>query len=366
MINKSRVLILFCLLFRILEIEAQPLSAFTNIRQEFYVFDNGAVNRLEPLIPKDYKIGKNGVAYLDNLNNFKIYRDGDVTNISNLLTTHFEVSDNIILYQNSSILSVLDGNDNVLLSRLCNNYAMGDSVVLFYDLNKQTFNGYYNNQITELETFLNLTDTDFKFDSTVKVSDNIGAYISYNDQFKVFFNNNVETLENQSVKEFKLGRNTLAYIDINNIFKVYHKGQAFILDPFQPQSFAVGDDVVAYQSSDGYFKIFHNGKVYTIGYYQPKYQVHDRIVAFEDLNSYLKVFYDGEQTVMENFYPDKLVAGYNSLAYFNKSNMLRMFSKGKVYDVSNMTLQEMRLDYDVLQYKVGFNTFKVFFDGHYF
>ena len=345
---------------------SQPFSAFTNIRQEFYVFDNGAVNRIESMAPINYKVGRSSVAYLDNARNFKIYRDGTITPITDLFTTQFEVSDNLILYRSAKMISVVDGTDVVLLSRLCDRYALGDSVVLFYDINNSSFDGYYNGKITQLESFLSLNNTDFTFDSTVKVSDNIGAYINYNDQFKVFYNNEVETLENQAVTSFKVGRNTVAYVDINNQFKIFHKGHTYTVDPFTPNSYMVGDDVVAFHSNDGNFKIFYNGNLYTIGYYNPSYKVTDRVVAFADPNGYFKAFYEGEQFMLDNYYPTKITAGYNSIAYVNQSNILRFFSKGKIYDVTSMTLEDMRLDYDVLQYKVGFNSFKLFYNGEYY
>ncbi|MCC6448603.1 MAG: hypothetical protein IT215_07945, partial [Chitinophagaceae bacterium] len=47
-------------------------------------------------------------------------------------------------------------------------------------------------------------------------------------------------------------------------------------------------------------------------------------------------------------------------------NILRMFSKGKIYEVANMTVEDYRLDYDVLQYKIGLNAFKIFYDGNYY
>lgn len=345
---------------------AQPFSAFTNIRQEFYVFDNGAIHKIEPMQPVDYKVGRRAVAYLDNARNFKVYQDGTVTKINDLFTTQFTVSDNLVLFRSANMISVIDGNDVVLLSKLCDRYAMGDSVVLFYDINQSTFNGYYNGQITELETFLNIDQNDFRFDSTVKVSDNIGAYINFNSQFKVFYNNHSEVIESQPPRDFQVGRNTIAYIDINNIFKIYHKGNTYTIDPFVPRSYQVGDDIVAFQSNDGYFKIFYNGNLYTIGYYEPPYRVADRVVAFQDVNGFFKMFYEGEQTVIDNYFPEKMEIGYNSMAYVNKASMLRMFSKGKVYDVTNMGLNEMRLDYDVLQFKVGFNAFRMFYNGEFY
>lgn len=345
---------------------AQPFSAYTDIRNQFYVFDHDASNQVEHLVPIDFKIGKSAVAYLDNQRVFKVYRDGMSNKVNDMFTTKFEVSDNLITFQSANMVSVVDGREVVLLSKLCNRYAMGDSVVLFYDMNRSTFSGYYNGKITELETFLNLRDNDFTFDSTVKVSDNIGAYINYNDQFKVFYNNQQEVLENQTVRQFQVGRNIVAYIDINNIFKIYYKGQSYTIESFPPNSFMAGDDVVAFHSNDGHFKIFYKGSLFTIGYYDPQYTVKDRVVAFADPNGYFKIFYEGEQTTIDNFYPDKIKLGYNSAVYTNKANMVRMFSKGKVYDVTNMTLLDMRLDYDVLQYKIGFNAFKIFYDGNFY
>jgi hypothetical protein len=345
---------------------AQPFSAYTNVRQEFYAFDNGATQRLEGVMPVNYKIGRAAVAYLDNQRIFKLFRNGAITPITDLFTTQYEVSDNLVLFRSANMVAVVDDGEVVTLSKLCDRYLLGDSIAFFYDNNRSSFNAYYGGHITEMETFLNLGDNDFKFDSTVKVSDNIGAYINYNDQFKVFFHNNVEVLENQAVRQFQVGRNTLAYVDINNIFKIYYNGQNYTIDQFAPSSFMVGDEVVAYQSYDGYFKIFYKGNLFTIGYYQPRYKVADRVVAFQDLNGFFKIFHEGEQVMMDNYFPDKILMGYNSAVYVNKSNILRIFSKGKVSDVTSMNVIDMRLDYDVLQYKVGFNAFRFFYNGEFY
>lgn len=358
--------ILILLLAVGLHVSAQPYSAYTDVRQEFYVFDYDHAKKVEHLLPIEYKIGKGAVAYLDNQRIFKVYKDGMVNQISEMFTSHFQVSDNLILYRSANIVSVIDGGDVVLLSKLCNRYAMGDSVVLFYDINKSSFNGYYNGKITELETFLNLRDNDFTFDSTVKVSDNIGAYINFNQQFKVFYNNHSEVIDNQAVRDFQVGRNVVAFNDINGQFKVFYAGQVFPLDPFPPKSYMVGDDVMAYHSYDGYFKIFYKGSLTTIGFYEPKYSVNDRVVNYADPNGFFKIFYEGQHHMMDNFYPEKIKSGYNSAVYVNKANMLRMFSKGQVYDITPMTISEIRLDYDVLQYKIGFNAFKMFYDGKYY
>ena len=342
---------------------AQPYSAYVDVRQEFYAFDNGAINKLDHLQPVDYKIGKNSIAFIDNQRNFKLYKDGRLTTINeNLYTVQFETSDNLVLYRSANMISVIDGYDVKLLSGLCKDFAMGDSVVMFYDINRSTFNGYYNGEITELETYL-LTGNDYSFGANVKASDNIGAYINFNDMFKAFYQNEVFTLEQQKVKDFQVGRNTIAYTDINNQFKIFYQGETYKIDGFAPKSYQVGDNIVAFVNFEGYFKIFHKGKMYNLGFYEPKFQVKDFLVAYEAVNGFFKVFYEGNTEVLENYYPSKIQMHYKSLAYTNQANMLRLFSQGKAYNVTNQTVATYRLDYDVLQYKVGFNRYKVFADG---
>jgi hypothetical protein len=57
------------------------------------------------------------------------------------------------------------------------------------------------------------------------------------------------------------------------------------------------------------------------------------------------------------------VIQYNSLAYVNFGNTLRLFSEGEIYDVTNAELTNWQLNYDVLQYQMGQNMFKVFYKG---
>lgn len=357
--------ILSCLCYLALNnpVWAQPYSAYTDIRNEFYAFDNGAVNRLEGLAPVNVKIGRSGILYHDNQRILKLYRDGGVQTVTDLFTSQFEVSDNLMLFRSANMVAVIDDGKVTTLSGLCDRYALGDSIVVFYDNNRQTFNAYANGKTNELESFLNISTDDFKFGSNVKVSDNICAYINFNDQFKVFYQQGSEVLENQIVNNFEVGRNTVAYTDINNVFKVFHKGQVYTLDPFKPKSYMVGDDLVAFQSSDGYFKVFYNGQLFTMGYYEPKYQLADRVLAFQDLNGFFKLFYEGEQIMVDNYYPDKFKLAYNSLAYVNKAGILRYAYKGKISDVTMTQIVDMRLDYDVLQYKIGYNMYRFFFNG---
>jgi hypothetical protein len=335
-------------------------SAYTDFVNKFYAFENGSKTQLEYLQPKDYKIGRSGIAYLDNLGIFKVFRNGINNKINNYFTSDFGVTDNLIYYKTQTSLHIIDNDEDQELCRSVGAYAVGDSVAMYYDKVKNILYAYYNNKKTELET--NLATETF---SDFKVSDNIIAYENFMSQFKIFQSGNTTIAESQPVKSFKIGRNTVAYVDYNNQFKIYYNGEVKTIDAFAPKSYLVGDNVVAYVGYDGYFKIIYNGEILPQGFYEKKYTVTDNIVAFEDGANYFKVFYKGETFNVDNYYPSKFISGYNSMAYINKSNMLILLSQGETKEVSSMVsnIDDVNLNYDVLQYKIGNNLFKFWSNG---
>lgn len=119
-------------------LQAQPFSAYTDIRNEFYAFDNGALHRLEGLAPVNVKIGRSGILYHDNQRILKLYRDGGMQTVTDLFTSQFEVSDNLMLFRSANMIAVIDDGKVTTLSGLCDRYALGDSIVVFYDNNRSS------------------------------------------------------------------------------------------------------------------------------------------------------------------------------------------------------------------------------------
>lgn len=358
------------------------LSAYTSFQNQFMVWDNGMIRKIEYLVPLQFKIGRRAIPYIDNSRSFKIYANGGVTKVNDGFTSNFQVSDYLITYQNASSLNVWDDGKVTNLSRYCNQFYLGDSLVLFFDGVQKEFRVYYDGQIQTIEGFLGGGNTANLFNTdeatiritneadiasgalpSIKVSDNIAAYVNYANQFRIFYQGQVIDQENYLITSFDVGRNNVAYVDANREFKIFHGGQTRQLDDFPPYSYAAGDNVVAFIGYDNYFKIFYQDSVYNIGYFQPDFVVKDNIVAFRDATGYFKVFYKGQIYTLESYYPDNFKAGYNSVAYVNRANVLRLFTEGDIYDVTNADIADWRLDYDVVQYRFGANMFKVFYKG---
>lgn len=358
------------------------LSAYTSFQNQFMVWDNGMVRKIEYLSPLQVKIGRSAIPYIDNSRSFKIYHKGAATKINDGFTSNFQVSDNLVTYQNAKSLNVWDQGKVTNLSRYCEQFYMGDSLVVFFEGVQKEYRAYYNGQIYPIEGFLAATNTTNLFNTDeatirissemdiasgqlpgIKVSDNIAAYVNYANQFHIFYRGNIIEQENYLVSSFDVGRNNVAYVDANREFKVFHDGQTRQLDNFPPYSYAAGDNLVAFIGYDNYFKIYYQDSVYNIGYYQPDFVVKDNVVAFQDATGYFKAFYKGQIYTLESYYPQNFKVGYNSIAYVNRSNVLRLFTEGETFDVTNADIADWRLDYDVLQYRFGANMFKIFYKG---
>ncbi len=378
---KIKILLLFVLTTLAYSSFAQ-LSAYTSFQNQFMVWDKGMIRKIEYLVPLQVKIGRSAIPYIDNSRSFKIYYNGGAAKINDGFTSNFQVSDYLITYQNARALNVWEQGKVTNLSKYCEQFYLGDSLVVFFDGVQKEFRAYYDGDVYPIEGFLAATNTANLFNTDentvrissemdialgalpgIKVSDNIAAYVNYANQFRIFFRGQIIEQESYLVNSFDVGRNNVAYVDANREFKVFHEGHTRQLDNFPPYSYAAGDNVVAFVGYDNYFKIYYQDSVYNIGYFQPDFVVKDNVVAFQDATGYFKVFYKGQLYTLESYYPDNFKVAYNSVAYVNRANVLRLFTEGDIYDVTNADVADWRLDYDVVQYRFGANMFKVFYKG---
>lgn len=329
------------------------------MQNQVMVWDRGIIRKVDYLPPVEMKIGRCAIPYLDNSRSFKVYFGGGVRKLNAGFTNEFKISDNLIAFKNSNTLKVFDKGTVTKLSTFCEEYYLGDSVLLFFDGVRSEYKAYYNGEVYPIEGFLA-----GKALEVIKVTDNIAAYDNYANQFRIFYGGKIIAQENYAVNSFEVGRSTVGYIDINRLLKVFHDGNTFVLEDFPPISYQVGDNVAAYVSTDGYFKVFYGDSIHQVGFFTPsEYRVIDNMVAYRDQSGYFKVFYRGQTYTLESYYPESFVMHYHSIAYVNQIGMLRLFTEGKTYDVTNAPLESWDLTYDVLKYQIGKNMFRVYYKG---
>ena len=353
-----KIILTLFLCFTCVHIVSAQLAAFVDIQNQLMVWDRGMIRKIDFMAPTAIKTGRIAIPYLDNSRSFKIYYNGGVRPVNIGFTNAFYATDNLVAFLNQKSLNVFDKGVTKNLAGVCDQYFIGDSVILFLDAFKSAYKAYYNGQVYPVESYF--PDSVL---SNIKLGDNIFAYNNFANQFRIFYRGALIAQEEYPVSTFDAGRNTVAYVDVNRKFKVFHNGQTLPLDDYAPKSYKAGDNLVAFITSDGYFKIFYDDSVRNIGYMDASYQVGDNIVAFKDQSGYLKVFYKGEITTVENYFPSDITIQYNSLAYVNASGTLRLFTEGEVYDVTNAELTSWQLNYDVITYQIGQGIFRVYNKG---
>src|SRR5690606_24464784 len=112
-------------------------------------------------------------------------------------TNSFTPSDNLVTFFNAKSLNVFDNGKVTNLSLLCNEYYMGDSVVVFLDGVRTEYKAYYDGTVYPIENFLATTGL-----TSIAVSDNIAAYINYARQFRIFYHGEIIAQENNPVSNF--------------------------------------------------------------------------------------------------------------------------------------------------------------------
>src|ERR1051325_3607208 len=126
---------------------SQNISAYINVRNEFYVFEDSFAHQIDYLPPLSYKIGGNSIAYIDNQNTFKIYQYGALTAPIKGIVTDYAVSNDLVFVRTPGSMYVFDQGQLNLLTRFIGPFVLGDSVVGFIDYASRDLLAYHNGSV---------------------------------------------------------------------------------------------------------------------------------------------------------------------------------------------------------------------------
>ncbi len=353
-------LLLFLFCFFIAPVTAQNLAAYNDYRNYLILFDSGANQQVEHNKVQSFKVGGNMVAWVDYLQNFKLYYKGETKILQPVPIGNYYATDYLIAYTLGfgTAVFVVDGGKERRLTVNSKYFSVGDSIVTFYDMQTQSYKAYYKGKITELDY-----GDDSRKDE--KVSDNVAAYISRTGELRAFWNGQVYPLLliNEPVT-YQVGKNIVPYIDgYTSTFKTFYKGNTFEIEPNKPLSFKTGDDLVAYETQDWTFNVFYNQRVTKLSSYQPKfYDVVDSLVIYQEFNTF-KVFYKGKiHTLETNFIPTKYSADFSTLVYFDVQNRLTIFQNGEKKVITYEPITSYTLYRNAIHYMVN-NTNFIYWKG---
>ena len=337
------------------------LAAFHNYQRHFVIFDSGEIHDVENLPVQSFQIGGTCVPYVSNAGQLKVYYNGEVQTLTQQLVNQYFTTRNLMVYRLFEQLYVFDNGKQMLLSSNVKDFAVGDSIVAYFNRNRKTSHVYYKGKIHDLEnTLVGDPIKDFK------ASDNIFAYFNNNTKlFKIFYNGQLEEIsQTNDLINFKPGRNIVAYEDNStNTFHVFYKGEIIDLEDFKPKSFKVGDDLVAYIDALDEFKVFANGEVTSLSNFEPEaYYVTDSLVVYSE-QEYLKVFYNGQIYELENFVPESFQIQERTIAYIDLNGWLKAFTAGRQFTVTKDLVKAYKLTYNTILINTMVNTVKIYYEG---
>ncbi len=272
---------------------------------------------------------------------------------------------------------------------------------------------------------------------TVANAQCLSAFVDQRNFFFIVDDGNIIQQEHNLIYHYKVGRNYVAYLSFNNDFKVYHNGitqtlQAFppvkytitdylmlienpgsqyyvlygenmdLLNKVQGQIYGVGDSVVAFQDYLGQFQLFKNGKVYEIDQREPNMvMVEDNMMVYLDRNNELRTFWNGELATLDygnppisvkverntvafidyvgnfkvfwagdmynilNFQPLNYQVGQNLAAYVDNRQQFKIFHKGETYDIMTVPPKMYDVQENFVIWVDNNNYFNVFYEGEY-
>lgn len=362
-----RILSVLVLLVLSFQLQAQQVTAFQNQREHFYVFDNDKFIKITELPVVDFKVGGNFVAFLDASMGFKAYYNGEVHELEmgGVLKHQYFPTQSFLVYMITDNLYLIDKNGvKSLLSRFVDDVRADENLVAYHDWNVNALVVYYKGTVTLVEESLAGRAIE-NFD----IGENTVAFITTVEQkFRVFWEGEVYDVMNFATADmkYKADRDIAAFVDpSNNTFNAFYRGEMYELEPFPPQSFQLGDGMVFYVDNTGAFKVFERGETEEINSFPPdSYTVRDSIMVYSETNDFFNAWIDGEHYELERYVPRAFLIDRSTLLYLDDNLNGKIFEDGEgktvIYDI---IAGDFALNRNVISYKVGANTFKVYHNG---
>lgn len=352
------LLLIFVLTF---DMVSQNLAAFHDYRKHFIIFDAGKIKDAEYLPVQSFQIGAKCIAYINSSGQFKVYQNGMISTLSEQVVSKYVATRYLLVYLIYDQLFVFDNGKTSLLCSNVKQFAVGDSLVAFYNENLKSSHVYYQGKVLDLEK--SLVGTPIK---GFRAGENIFAYYNENSRyFKVFYNGKLfDVLKSNQELVYEAGRNTIAYIDNStNSFHVFYKGKVYDLEDYRPKSFQVGNDFLAYVNSLGEFYVFVNGEKQLISSFEPEiYKVRDNLMVFSE-QQYFKVFYNGQVVDIENYVPKEFQMQESTIAFIGLDGWLKAFTQGKYITVTKDLITSYVVAYNLIYLNTTVKTVKIFYNG---
>lgn len=326
--------IIFCLLTVFVESKSQQIAAYEDDRKHLYVFDKKSIQEIEYLPVSKYYVGKNYLAYLNSLNEFIVYFNGEKQKIKVDNPGTVIAQDYLLGILSEKQICIFDSKDGqVTRSWTSNNCFVGDSLIVFADIG-QSLMIYENNSMR-------------KFEESVSwlyyPGDNI---IGYNgrDGFCVYYRGKNQLLEPYFPRWIRVSKDIIAYSSYKGVLKVFNEMGHFEVESNNVDSCNVGNGfAVYYNNLNHWIALYGMEKIKLLPIKPTFYKINRNMMVFGDQANHFYVFYKGVKTRLENYIPSSYKMDDDMLVYKDLYGKLKGFKNGVKIDISS----QIAIDYEL-------------------
>ena len=223
-------------------------------------YENGEIKMVESAVSSNVinsgKTGTNIFAYTDITNAFKIYYGGQVYETGSSNIRNYKCGKNIVAWIDrfNNTFNVFYNNEVKIISdHIPKSYSVAANMVSFVDFS-DNFNLFYNGNIIQLETYVPTVNN---------ARDNIVEY--YNDsELKVIYGGKTYNVDKFIPQQnVLLGPSSILYLDNNNRPKYFYKGK--ILTDFMTETvtdMSLSWDLPVFKYGTNTIGFYYNGKIY--------------------------------------------------------------------------------------------------------
>lgn len=260
------------------------------IGTQLYVFENGQKQLLSKFVG-NYLVGDSVVAFFDTEQYFfQAYYKGEIINLEDGLiyanARAFLVGNNIVAYIDAfnNFKVFYNGQVTELLQTGGITAKIGRNVMAFLDPYSDFLQVFYKGQVIEQENFRPMS---------FQVGYEKVAYVDNMETFKLFDNGETYIVSDFKPDKYQLKDNMLVFHQQGQLFAFY-KGERYLIENYIPAKYEINDDAIAYLDQNGYLNLFDKGEHKVLTYEVVNdFEVMRNVVIFNVGMNTTKVYFEG-------------------------------------------------------------------------
>jgi hypothetical protein len=316
---------------------AQGVFPYVDFNNFFKVFDNGNFTQLEHNIVSDIFYGDELVAYNNSQRDFKVYHKGRAQLLTNQNVT-YKASDHLLAWNIGPIINYFEDGKPHVITSFGGSYEVTDSLIVYQDTRYNTVNAIYKGKTIQLYQ----TTGDLHMPDAI--GDNIIAFRDNGNLVKVFWRGQIYELgvysgSTQKI-EFVAGTDILAFNDPSTrTFAVFENGEFLDVEDIFVNKVKACRGFVVYEDVQGNLRYYGKGDRKELASFYQFWDAKDDVVFWGEANSAFTLV-NGERRQVVNYVPKDWALKNDVIAFRSNLGGVSGFVQGKLKDITNLTNTE--------------------------